>query len=394
MENYHPNAQLKLIDFGFGTRFIGVTPLKTRCGTLYTTAPEVLRQNYDEKCDVWSGGVVAFILLCGKRPFEALEVAGPLQQAGRTSLVTNILMGRYSFRHPAWRTVSPDCVQFIQKMLYPDYRNRMSARQLLDTPWLSSDDTSLMPTATLANAVRNLRRQSSHTALHQSSMLAVVFNLPTIRTAEIREMFTEFDTDHSGALSKEEFREAMRKMSNLSDEDIDHLFGVIDIDNDQQISFTEFLAGTLDPRAVDIEELNNAFRLLDRDNKGYITTDDLHRLLAGKKEVKRRHSESWTTTATRNDGTNNFSVLPVERLVFNAWTFMGIHIFVRAQRNQDFDFGNRRVDAWSSSSIEYTTEQRNIYAPASKLKEEEAKRRRSFAGKSKGTILVNMPSLF
>ncbi len=49
----YETAQIKLIDFGFGARFIGITPMKTRCGTPYTTAPEVYRECYDERCDVW-----------------------------------------------------------------------------------------------------------------------------------------------------------------------------------------------------------------------------------------------------------------------------------------------------------------------------------------------------
>jgi serine/threonine protein kinase len=94
MENQSMNSQIKLIDFGFGTRFIGATPLKTRCGTPYTTAPEVFQESYDERCDLWSAGVVAYITICGKRPFQALVLPGELENAGKASLVTNILMCR------------------------------------------------------------------------------------------------------------------------------------------------------------------------------------------------------------------------------------------------------------------------------------------------------------
>ena len=80
--NYDRTAQLKLIDFGFGCRFADALPMRTKCGTPYTTAPEVIRERYDERCDVWSVGVVLYIMLSGKRPFEALEIVGPLADAG------------------------------------------------------------------------------------------------------------------------------------------------------------------------------------------------------------------------------------------------------------------------------------------------------------------------
>lgn len=289
MENYLDSAQIKIIDFGFGTRFIGATPLKTRCGTPYTTAPEVFREHYDERCDVWSAGVVAYILLSGRRPFEAAELPGALEPAGKASLVANILMGRYTLNHSPFKRVSPACLAFIQKMLVPDYRARWSAKKALQHEWLQNSPNkdslsdSLATTESMLAALSNLRRQSSMSALHQSSMLAVVFSLPQNKTSELRDLFREFDIDHNGSLSLDEFRRAMKVMSQkLTNRDIDQLFETIDVNDDRQISFTEFLAATLDPREIDIEELGKAFRLLDSDNKGYLTVDDLHRVLAGK----------------------------------------------------------------------------------------------------------------
>jgi hypothetical protein len=87
-------AQVKLIDFGYGSRYVGALPMRTKCGTPYTTAPEVLRESYDERCDVWSCGVVVYIMLSGRRPFEALNINGPLAEAGKAAMLTNILAGR------------------------------------------------------------------------------------------------------------------------------------------------------------------------------------------------------------------------------------------------------------------------------------------------------------
>ncbi len=130
-------AQLKLIDFGYGSRYIGALPMKTKCGTPYTTAPEVIRECYDERCDVWSMGVVIYIMLCGRRPFEALDIPGPLADAGKASMITNILAGRYHFNHKAWNNVSKAGINFVKALLHPDYKTRIHSHEALEVPWLS-----------------------------------------------------------------------------------------------------------------------------------------------------------------------------------------------------------------------------------------------------------------
>ena len=130
------NAQVKLIDFGYASRFIGACPMRTVCGTPYTTAPEVFRESYDERCDVWSVGVVLFIMLSGKRPFEHLEITGGLQAAGKTVMMTNILAGRYSFNPRFWGHVSEDAKSFVKTLLHPKYQSRMSAKQAVNAPWI------------------------------------------------------------------------------------------------------------------------------------------------------------------------------------------------------------------------------------------------------------------
>ena len=127
---------LKIIDFGFGSRFVGCCPMKTVCGTPYTTAPEVLRESYDERCDVWSLGVVLFIMLSGKRPFESLNVRGPLTEAGKVAMTTNILSGRYSFGTDNWAGVSQEAKNFVRKLLAPNYRLRVHAKEAMSLPWM------------------------------------------------------------------------------------------------------------------------------------------------------------------------------------------------------------------------------------------------------------------
>jgi calcium-dependent protein kinase len=288
MDNQH--AQVKLIDFGFATRYVGVTPMKTRCGTPYTTAPEVFRECYDERCDVWSVGVVSYFLLSGQRPFASVELPGELKKAGRQSIVTSILMGRYHFNHPAFRQVSQEGILFIQKLLAPKYTSRWQAIDAVKCPWLSDKfvKTSLFDLSTLKSvntplslAVSNLRGKRDASVLGNTGMVAVAFDHSRYDAPEIRTLFQYFDKENAGFLSKKAFKKAMKSVSpDLTSMEIDSLFEAIDVDDDKQISFTEFLAATMDPREVDTEELGKAFQLLDSDNKGYLTVDDFYRVLA------------------------------------------------------------------------------------------------------------------
>jgi calcium-dependent protein kinase len=278
--NHDQKAQLKLIDFGFGSRFIGVLPMKTKCGTPYTTAPEVIRECYDERCDVWSLGVVLYIMLCGKRPFEALDVNGPLQEAGKAAMITNILAGRYHFNHKAWQNVSKTGIAFVKALLHPDYRNRVRSRDALDHPWLKSASSSDIPSLLLRQSssavISNMKKASEASELQRTGMMALVFGMQTKTSTDLRAIFQSFDSDSSGSLSRAEFLVAIQQLSpELTTADSNILFDTIDVDHNQQISYTEFLAATIDPREIDLDELSKAFHLLDEDGNGFITQAEL-----------------------------------------------------------------------------------------------------------------------
>lgn len=278
--------QIKLIDFGFACRYPGVLPLTTRCGTAYCTAPEVFRENYDERCDVWSISVVTYALLCGHKPFSSVEIPGAAQ-SGKAAVVTNILMGRYHFNYFPFKKVSSEGIEFIEKLFEPNYHARCTACQVLNLPWLLSASSGppaaamTLKNTPLSSAISTLCRKGTHSKIGNTGMVAVAFSSTDDGCPELRTIFQRFDKENNGFLSLKEFRNVMKSINDsLANKDIDTLFKAIDVDNDKQISFTEFLAATLDPRQVDTQEVNKAFQLLDCDNKGYLTVDDFYRVLA------------------------------------------------------------------------------------------------------------------
>eukprot|EP01114_Cavostelium_apophysatum_P003103 TRINITY_DN1283_c0_g1_i1.p1 TRINITY_DN1283_c0_g1~~TRINITY_DN1283_c0_g1_i1.p1 ORF type:complete len:492 (+),score=179.30 TRINITY_DN1283_c0_g1_i1:41-1477(+) len=118
---------IKIADFGLSKDF-GAEQMATSCGTPDYVAPEVLGgEAYDSSVDVWSIGVITYVLLCGFPPFY-----GDTQR----ELFENIMKGNYDFPDPEWSGVSEDAKEFIRKMLVVDPENRYNAEQCLKDKWI------------------------------------------------------------------------------------------------------------------------------------------------------------------------------------------------------------------------------------------------------------------
>lgn len=124
--SYSVSAPMKLIDFGLAKRFHARRQLRTRVGTLYYVSPEVLHGAYNEKCDVWSAGVIVYLLLCGTPPFN-----GPTDAC----IINAIREGKVRFSGKAWRRLTPLAKDLVQQLLNRDADARPSGEQALTHPW-------------------------------------------------------------------------------------------------------------------------------------------------------------------------------------------------------------------------------------------------------------------
>lgn len=100
---------LKLIDFGSALRYENGTPKERRCtGTIHYLAPEVIRKFYNNKCDVWSLGILLYVLLSGNGPFTAKD---------HQIIIDNILTKHLTFSNPIWKTRPDGAKALLFKML-------------------------------------------------------------------------------------------------------------------------------------------------------------------------------------------------------------------------------------------------------------------------------------
>ncbi|XP_076468755.1 MAP kinase-activated protein kinase 2-like [Babylonia areolata] len=146
------NAVLKLTDFGFAKEISAYKSLQTPCYTPYYVAPEVLGpEKYDKSCDMWSLGVIMYILLCGYPPFYSNH--GAAISPGMKKRIRN---GQYEFPKPEWSSVSQEAKDLIRGLLNTDPDQRLSIKQVLGNKWVA--DSTMVPQTPLMSA-RVLREE-------------------------------------------------------------------------------------------------------------------------------------------------------------------------------------------------------------------------------------------
>ena len=131
----HDKNKIKLIDFGTSQIFENEEKMELVLGTAYYIAPEVLTGNYNEKCDVWSIGVILYILLSGEPPFPGNS---------DSEILAKVKRGKYSFNRPVWKTRSKTVQNFISKMMAFDPNERLTAAQALESEWIQQKAQEVM----------------------------------------------------------------------------------------------------------------------------------------------------------------------------------------------------------------------------------------------------------
>ena len=131
-ESTAPDAEVKLIDFGLAQRYGKNQRFTDKVGTVYTMSPQVIKGDYDKQADMWSIGVVTYMLLVGDMPFGG---------STRKEMAKKIVAGKYSMEGKKWKTISKEAKDFIKKCLQMEPKLRYTADQALKSPWLSEITT-------------------------------------------------------------------------------------------------------------------------------------------------------------------------------------------------------------------------------------------------------------
>ena len=265
--NKQEDAPLKATDFGLSVFFKPNEVFTDVVGSAYYVAPEVLRRSYGPEADVWSAGVIVYILLCGVPPFWAETEQG---------IFDAVLRGQVDFHSDPWPKISSGAKDLVRRMLKQDPKDRLTAHQVLNHPWMKEDGEA--PDQPLDNAVLSrLKQFSAANKLKKLALKVIAESLSEDEIIGLREMFKAMDTDNSGTITYEELREGLKRQgSKLNEYDVKKLMEAADVDGNGTIEFNEFITATMHMNKMEKEDhLFAAFQHFDADNSGYITMEEL-----------------------------------------------------------------------------------------------------------------------
>ncbi|KAL8234353.1 hypothetical protein R6Q59_020453 [Mikania micrantha] len=265
--NKDDDFSLKAIDFGLSIFFKPGQIFTDVVGSPYYVAPEVLLKHYGPEADVWTAGVMLYILLSGVPPFWAETQQG---------IFDAVLKAHVDFESEPWPLISDSGKDLIRKMLCSHPAKRLTAHQVLCHPWIC--ENGVAPDRALDPAVLSrLKQFSAMNKLKKMALRVIAESLSEEEIAGLREMFKAMDTDNSGAITFDELKAGLKRFgSTLKDTEIRDLMDAADVDNSGTIDYGEFVAATMHLNKLDREEhLIAAFRYFDKDGSGYITVDEL-----------------------------------------------------------------------------------------------------------------------
>jgi len=281
-----PSAEIKITDFGLALDLDRKEKDVYRShivGTSGYYAPEVLVLRYSPLCDVWSLGVVMYILLSGYPPF-----------AGKTrlSVQKQIREGKYRFHKEEWKNISESSQDLISKMLKVDPKQRISTREILTHPWITQED---LPERIFS--VDRLKKFNNKRKLKgavyavlwsarlrsqrkdQLEQLANGLSLTTEELSRIRNSFERHTGENHVIETCSQLREIMAELgySNLP---IERLFEVFDTNDDGVVDQRELLSGLAMLHGPDENALKFCFDIYDKDGSGDIDKDELFEILS------------------------------------------------------------------------------------------------------------------
>ncbi|XP_075654595.1 CDPK-related kinase 5 [Castanea sativa] len=265
------NSQLKAIDFGLSDFVKPDQKLNDIVGSAYYVAPEVLHRSYSTEADVWSIGVIAYILLCGSRPFWSRTESG---------IFRTVLKADPSFDEPPWPSLSAEAKDFVKRLLNKDPRKRMTAAQALCHPWIKNCNDVKVPLDLLIFKLMKTYMRSSF--LRKAALQALSKTLTVDELFYLKEQFALLEPNKNGTISLESIKVALMKHATdaMKESRIPDFLASFNALQYRRMNFEEFCAAALSVHQLEAldrweQHARGAFELFEKDGNRAIVIDEL-----------------------------------------------------------------------------------------------------------------------
>ena len=266
---------IKICDFGAAKWFQEGINEKSITGSPYYIAPEVLEKNYNEKCDLWSCGVIMYILLSGKVPFNGKS---------NNEIFENIKKGDFDIENGVWKFISKNAKDLICKLLEKNVNKRINANDALLHKWLIDNESKKLfikieNKVITKKLVNNLINYKANSVIQETALAYLVHNFNQTRNViNACKLFCEIDTDNDGKINEKELFLGLKKIirkKNL-DKICQQIFNNIDMNHNVYVEYEEFVRGAVDKEKFLSENiLKFAYRYFDKDENEEISYDEI-----------------------------------------------------------------------------------------------------------------------
>ena len=283
--------RVKVIDFGLSQNTLR---LKTKVGTAYYVSPEILSGKYTELCDIWSAGVILYILLSGDPPFNG---------ASDSIIYQKISSMKYNFPDDKWKYISKEAKDLIYNHMLVPEKKRANASKVLEHPWFNIiGKTSLTSLTFNTNFFVDYIQGSS---FKKMALMYIASRLDENEINNLKNVFTAFDKGNDGQISYDELRQGLiqLKSNKITEQDVIFLFKAIDVDHNGKIDYSEFIAATLQKaNYFKSDRLLEAFMNFDKDKSGKISKDELIVALKAEKSQEKEIENFIKAVDKNKDG--------------------------------------------------------------------------------------------
>jgi calcium-dependent protein kinase len=254
-------------------------------------APEVLQGRYTFHCDMWSFGVVMFIMLFGFPPFHGasdLIIHNKIAKGFHAQVKKG-----YGPYFPASIKVSDKARDLLGKLLHSDPAIRLTANEALSHPWFHSADKNPLAEAVLGG----IQTFTANCQFKQAVLGALSTSLTADELRDLKDSFKKMDLNGDGVVTVDELKQALQREEEQGEESkiaqsMVKLMEMADVDGDGALSYEELVMASVQQRLLAKEErLYNTFCQLDQDRNGTVTAEEIEQVLGEQDDVKQMIAE-------------------------------------------------------------------------------------------------------